>query len=360
MKLTFRQLVVAFTTLVFTTISLHARAQQMPPAPVNVAIVESKQMSPIAWVSGNVVSKNNAKLAAEVSGRLVSLVELGAHVDKGQVIAQLDDRTLRHELAEEQADVDNALAKLAFEQAEVKRQQALVAKNLISATELDETISNRNIAQANLAAAKARLAKTKQQLAFTQLKAPFEGIIVERLSSQGEYINAGTAIVRMVETANIEASLFAPLTAYRYLKDAKLLDVKSPLGVEQAPIKAIIPVADEQSHLMEVRLDMSAIDWPIGLNLKGAVPNGESKQVVAVPRDALVLRRNATTIFLIDNDNRAQQVSVTVGIGVGDLVEVIGEVKPGDKVVIRGAERLNSGQAVSIKDNNQSLISGNS
>ncbi|WP_448546980.1 efflux RND transporter periplasmic adaptor subunit [Thalassotalea fusca] len=360
MKLTFRQQVVAFTTLVFTSLSLFSHAQQMPPASVNVAIVESKLMSPIAWVSGNVVSKNNAKLAAEVSGRLVTLVEVGAQVTKGQVIAQLDDRTLRHELAEEQANVDNALAKLAFEQAEVKRQQSLVAKNLISATELDETISNRNIAQANLAAAKARQARIKQQLAFTQLKAPFEGIVVERLSSQGEYINTGTAIVRMVETANVEASLFAPLTAYRYLKDATLLDVKSPLGVEQAPIKAIIPVADEQSHLMEVRLDMSAIDWPIGLNLKGAVPNGESKQVVAVPRDALVLRRNSTTIFIIDNDNRAQQVVVTVGIGVGDLVEVIGEVKPGDKVVIRGAERLNSGQAVSIKDNNNSLISGNS
>ena len=360
MNLPLKQTFSAFLALALSTVSLSSTAMQGFAAPVNVAIVEETVMSPIAWVSGNVVSKNNAKLAAEVSGRLVTLVELGTEVNKGQIIAQLDDRTLRHELAEEQANVENTLAKLAFEQAEVKRQQALVAKNLISATQLDETISDRNIAQANLAAAKARVAKIKQNLAYTQLRAPFEGIVVERLSNQGEYVNAGTAIVRMVETANVEASLFAPLTAYQFLKNTKLLDVKSPLGVEQAPIKTIIPVADERSHLMEVRLDMSAIDWPIGLNLKGAVPNGASKQVLAVPRDALVLRRNSTSIFVIDEESRAQQVPVTIGIGVGDLVEIIGDVKAGDRVVIRGAERLMPGQAVSIKDNNQSLISGNS
>ena len=107
---------------------------------------------------------------------------------------------------------------------------------------------------------------------------------------------------------------------------------------------------------MEVRLDMSDFDWPVGLNIKVAVANGKARRVLSVPRDALVLRREGASVFIVDSKNTAQQVTVQVGMGEGGLVEIIGKVKAGDKVIIRGAERLQPGQAVSIKDNNQQLI----
>jgi RND family efflux transporter MFP subunit len=339
-------------------LSPSTHAQQGPPANVNVASIESTTLSPVAWVSGSVVSRNNSQIAADVSGRLVSLVNLGAHVKKDQVIAQLDDRPLKLKYAEEKALVANAEAKLTFESSELKRKKTLVEKKLISETELDETIANLNIAKANVGAAKAKLAQIKQDLTYTKLKAPFDGIVAERLSNQGEYVNNGNAIVRLVETANVEASLFAPLTSYRFLKASKQLAIKSPFGEGDADIKTIIPVADSRSHLMEVRLDMSSFDWPIGLDMKAAVATGESKQVLAAPRDALVLRRNAISVFIVDSENKAQQVTVSVGISEDGLVEVIGDLKAGDQVVIRGAERLRSGQSVKIKTNNDSLVSG--
>ena len=346
-----------FSVISLCFITTSVSAQQGRAANVNVSPIESTILSPVAWVSGSVVSRNNSKIAADVSGRLVSLADLGTLVKKGDIIAQLDDRTLKLMLAEEKALVVNAQAKLAFEQSEVKRKRTLVAKNLISTTELEQNVANLNIAKANAAAAKAKLGQIKQDLAYTQLKAPFDGIVAERLSNQGEYVNNGNAIIRLVETANVEASIFAPLTAYRYLKQSKQLTIKSPLGTGKANIKAIIPIADSRSHLMEVRLDMSTLDWPIGLDMKAAVATGESKQVLAAPRDALVLRRNAISIFLVDAENKAKQVEVTVGISEGGLVEIIGNIKAGDQVVIRGAERLREGQALTIKTNNNELIS---
>ncbi|WP_206486226.1 efflux RND transporter periplasmic adaptor subunit [Thalassotalea sp. G2M2-11] len=339
-------------------ITLPALAQQGRAANVNVTPIVSTTLSPVAWVSGSIVSRNNSQIAADVSGRLVSIAELGTLVTKGQVIAQLDKQQLTLKLQEETALVANAKAKFAFEQSEVERKKSLVKQKLISAKELDESMANLNIAEANLAAAKAKLAQVKQDLNYTQLKAPFDGIVAERLSNQGEYVTNGKAILRLVETANIEAALFAPLTAYQYLKQSKQLAIKSPLGNGHAPIKTIIPVSDARSHLMEVRLDMSSFDWPIGLDIKAAVATGESKQVLASPRDALVLRRNATSIFIIDNENKAQQVEVKIGISEGNLVEVIGDINAGDKVVIRGAERLRAGQSVNIKNNNDALVSG--
>jgi multidrug efflux pump subunit AcrA (membrane-fusion protein) len=78
---------------------------------------------------------------------------------------------------------------------------------------------------------------------------------------------------------------------------------------------------------------------------------------VALPRDALVLRRDGVSVFLV-RDNKAVQIPVQVGIGQGDLVEVIGDVQPGDQVIIRGAERLFPGQPVNIKESNSHLVSG--
>ncbi|MDO6445468.1 efflux RND transporter periplasmic adaptor subunit [Colwellia sp. 1_MG-2023] len=341
-------------------IAFAANAQQGPPANVNVTSIQNTTLSPVAWVSGSVVSRNNSQIAADVSGRLISLASLGSKVKKNQVIAELDDRTLKLKYDEADALVANAQAKLTFEAAEVTRKKTLVEKKLISEKELEEAISNLNIAKANAAAAKAKLEQIAQDITYTKLKAPFDGIVAERLSNQGEYVNNGNAIIRLVETANVEASLFAPLTAYRFLKESKQLAIKSPLGEGRADIKAIIPVADSRSHLMEVRLDMSPFDWPIGLDIKAAVATGNSKQVLATHRDALVLRRDTMSIFIIDTENKAKQVNVTVGISEGDLIEVIGDIQAGDQVVIRGAERLRAGQTVNIKTNNDKLISGKS
>jgi RND family efflux transporter MFP subunit len=356
----FSAIVRTLSIISFGLIALTSNAQQGRAANVNVADIESTTLSPVAWVSGSIVSRNNSQIAADVSGRLISLANLGSQVTKGQIIAELDDRTLKLKYEEEAALFANAQAKLKFETSEVKRKKTLVEKKLISEKELEETISNFEIARANAGAAQAKLEQISQDITYTKLKAPFDGIVVERLSNQGEYVNNGNAIIRLVETANVEASLYAPLTTYRFLKESKRLAIKSPLGEGKADIKAIIPVADSRSQLMEVRLDMSPFDWPIGLDIKAAIATGNSKQVLAAPRDALVLRRNATSIFIIDAENKAKQITVKLGISEGALIEVIGDIKAGDKVVIRGAERLREGQSVNIKTNNDKLISGES
>ncbi len=335
---------------------LSVHGQGAPPPSVNVVHAEMRLISPVSWVSGTVVSRNNSRLAAEVSGRLKKLAELGSRVKKGDIIAQIDEVSLKNIRKENAANVKSAAAKLEFLESEVKRKQTLAKKNLSAITDLDKTISLRDASHGDLIAAQARLAQSDQNLAYTRLKAPFNGIVVERLSNQGEYVENGTAIIRLVETQNLEASAFAPITAYRFLNQTLSLAIESPLGKGRAKIKSLIPVADRRSHLMEVRLDMSDFDWPVGLNIKVAVANGKAKRVLTVPRDALVLRREGMSVFIVDSKNIAQQVTVQVGMGEGGLVEIIGKVKAGDKVIIRGAERLQPGQAVSIKDNNQQLI----
>ena len=116
---------------------------------------------------------------------------------------------------------------------------------------------------------------------------------------------------------------------------------------------------------MEVRLDMSIFDWPIGLNFKAQVANGPSETLLTVPRDALVLRREGASVFRINENEQgvtAEKVAVTIGTGMGGLVAVSSRdpnkgINTGDLIIIRGAERLQNGQSVVVKNNNHALIS---
>ncbi len=348
-------------SIILLTISISALAKNFPVPSVNVVSAKITSLAPVSWMSGTVVSKNDAKIAAEISGRLIYLVEIGSQVNAGDLLAKLDDKALQIQLKEDQAKVKKAQAQLNFLQSELKRKKTLVKQNLSAITDLDKTRSERDIAQGDLAIAKSQLALTKQKLTYSQLKAPFTGIVVQRLGNLGEYVNNGTAIIRLVQTSQREASIFIPVTSYQYMK--KYLSskagvaIKSALGNKMVPLIALIPVADKRSHLIEARLSLATLDWPIGLNIKVAIANSDNKKVLAVPRDALVLRRNGISLFKVNKDNKAEQVSVNVGIGAGEWVEVIGNVSPNDKIIVRGNERVRAGQVVQVKNNNKNLIS---
>lgn len=353
-----------FIALVLTTTFAHS--MNFPPANVNVVPAKMMDLSPVIWVSGTVVSQNDSKIASEISGRLVSLSTIGALVERGDVIARIDDKQLIIQHREAQANVLKSEAHLRFLEAEVTRKVQLVKQKLSPSTELEKTISERDIAKGDVIVTQAQLDTIEQALDYTTVKAPFSGIVAQRLASLGEFVNDGKAIIRLVETQNSEATIFAPIVAYQFLKNAKQLVVQSPLGDGKARIKTLVPVANARSHLMEVRLDMSTFDWPIGLNIKAKVANGPSELSLAVPRDALVLRRDGASIFRVNQNEQgaqAEQIAVTVGIGMDELVAVTSTttnnpINTGDLIVIRGAERLQNGQGVAIKANNNELVLG--
>ena len=110
----------------------------------------------------------------------------------------------------------------------------------------------------------------------------------------------------------------------------------------------MVAVGSENTHLFELRLDIESNRFPVGQTLRVAVPTSDQRQALLVPRDALVLRPESISVFVIDQDQKAKQVPVTTGIGTSDQIEVFGDLSDGDSVIIRGNERLQPGQAVSI------------
>ena len=342
---------------VLLPLAMTSNAQGRPPTPVNVAPAQFTEVFPTAWAPGSVLSNNDAQIAAQVGGRLIYVAQVGDTVKAGDVIAKIDDTIIAMQVKELQANVNSVKRNYEFLIGEVKRKQGLTKQNLSAKTDLDETIASRDVARAKLAEQRARLAQTKQLLIYTKILAPFNGVVTTRLSKLGEVVSNSTKVVQLVETSNLEVTAQVPVVNYSFLHIGHLLDVKSPLGVMKAKIRAVVPVADVRSHLIELRLTIEESNWPVGLNVRVAVPNGKTEKLLVVPRDAIVLRRGDNAVFKIGADNKAQRVPVVLGIASGAFIAVQGELVAGDKVVIRGAERLQPGQAVAIRDNNDSLVS---
>lgn len=325
-------------------------AQMGGPALVRVAEASLTDIAPSTLVPGTVVSRNDARLSAEVEGRLTMVADVGTPVTSGAAVAQIEDTTLRLHNAELQAEVARAEARLSFLESEEKRFARLAESNLAAATQLEQTRSDRDVARGDLEVAKARLAQNQDLLARTTLRAPYTGVVVERLKTPGERVSDGDPVVRLVDQQNLEVIARAPLEYLGFVRSGMTLQVRAGERPATGRVRTVVAVGDENTHQFELRLDIEGGLFPVGQTLRVAVPISDPRQALTVPRDALVLRADGQSVFVIDGDNQARQVPVTVGVGQGEDVEVSGELSAGDRVVIRGNERLQPGQAVEILD----------
>lgn len=317
---------------------------------VKAAVVRNQSLAPVTFVPATVVSRSDAQLSAEVEGRLVMVAEVGDAVATGDTLAIIEDRGLQLLKLELEAEVVRAEARLKFLESELKRFSTLAESNLAAVNQLELTRSERDAAVGDLDVAKARLAQNQDKLSKTRLLAPHDGIVVERLMTPGERVTEGSPVVRLVDQNHLEVIARAPLDYFTYVQRGQVLELQDAEQTLTGTVRTVVAVGDENTHLFELRIDLEGHPFPVGQTLKVAVPTSDSREVLSIPRDALVLRSDGQRVFVIDDNNQAQEVRVKTGTGEGETIEVIGDLAPGDRVVIRGNERLQPGQTVQVLD----------
>lgn len=325
-----------------------AQAQFGGASPVELSEARVTMMSPTMQVAGTVVSRSNAYLSAEVEGRLIEVADVGSRVEAGETVARIEDSTLRLRAQELAAEIGRAEARLRFLEAELIRFERLAETNLAALSQIEQTRSERDVATGDLAVVRSRLSQIEEQIERTRIQAPFPGMIVERVSQAGERVAIGARVVRLVNPDSLEVVARAPLNYYRFVKAGDELGVSVAGDELLAPVRTVVSVGDEARHVFELRLDMSE-PLPVGQTVRVTIPTANVREVLAVPRDALVLRGDGIAVFIIDEENKARRIRVTTGIGSGEWIEVAGPIQEGDRVVIRGNERLRPGQEVSVR-----------
>lgn len=342
-------LVKATVATILIVLPMVSTAQQ-GPALVKVAPAVVKDIAPVTTLPGTVLSRNDARLSAEVEGRLTDVVDVGTAVRMGDTVATIEDTVLRLQNSELKALVARVEARLRYLESEEQRFTQLAESNLAAATQLDQTRSDRDVARSDLDVARARLGLNEDQLARTQILAPYDGIVVERLMMRGERVVVGSNVVRLVDQEDLEVVARAPLEYFEFVQRGQDLAVSSRTRNATGTVRTVVAVGDQNTHQFELRLDLEGNPFPVGQTLRVSIPVAQSREVLTVPRDALVLRAEGMSVFVLNEDDTARQVPVTAGVGQGDDIEVNGDVSSGDRVVVRGNERLQAGQEVSIMD----------
>ena len=333
----------------WTAVSLAADPPAERPV-VEVGTVSVRPVSVESWIPGSIVSRSDARIASVIAGRVVWIAEVGTRVAAGEALARLDDTVARLRLEDLRAQVAHARAQQQFNSSQLERFNRLAATQVLSASQLEDARAQREMSTDDLTRVEAQLREVQYDIGQSVIRAPFPGVVTERFIQRGEYLQTGAATVRVVNTGDIEARATAALSLATNVHAGQSVTVRDH-GIEKSGrVRTVVPVGDERSRQFEVRVSLGGPEWLVGTPVEVSLPSAAVRTVVTVPRDALVIRQNHSYVLRLTRTDTVEELDVTPGAGIADLVEVRGPLCAGDRLVIRGGERLAAGQAVRVVD----------
>ncbi|MFT5758629.1 MAG: multidrug efflux system membrane fusion protein [Alteromonadaceae bacterium] len=342
---------VLFTCLLSSQLIVAANAAQSSDDKAQLVSVEAakiEQVNPTMWLPGNVISRKNAPISAEQTGQLLWVEDVGSQVEQGQVIAKIDNRHLKLQLAQQHAQVKQHQADVTYLTSQKKRMSTLSQKNNTAVSELERIVKDLVVAENEVVALKMLAKQTELAIDKTHIVAPFNGNISERFVHVGELISIGRPLVQLVDTNNLDIKIAAPIAIASYLTADAQVMVKWQDKLIELPIRTWSKAGNQSSRTFDVRLSADNLNLLAGTAVTVSLPKQSAGKATLVPRDALILRERETFVLTIDENEQAKKVNVMVGQGVGRWVSVTGALWAGDEVIVRGGERLQSGQKVRI------------
>jgi len=323
-----------------------ALAADAPPVPVVVTTVQSENFGASLAATGTVVSRNDARISSEVGGPLSWIAEPGVTVKRGETLARIAPERLSLTLRDNEAAVKRLEAQLSLLATQRARLQTL--GNVVSQSQLDEALSRERMAEQDVEQARVARDRARLDLNRAAVRAPFDGVVAERLQQSGEFVASGAPLLRLVNERDLEVVARAPMTTADTVAagaDAQIIDGDRKVA---GKVRAVIPVGDERSRMLELRIALTD-RMRVGAPVRVEIAPHTVRKVVTVPRDAVILRQGASYVMRVRADNTAERVAVNIGPGRENQVQIDGTLRAGDRVIIRGGERLEPGQTVSVR-----------
>jgi RND family efflux transporter MFP subunit len=327
--------------------SFPALAVEALPVPVVVTTARAENLGASLSATGTVVSRNDARIAAEVGGTLAWIAEPGTRVARGETIARLDPERLALELRDNEAAVKRLEAQLSLFATQRQRLQTL-GGDVVSRSQFDEAQSRERMAEQEVEQARVARDRARLDVNRATVRAPFPGIVVERVRQSGEFVAGGTPLLRLVNDRNLEVVARAPLGAADSVTAGAAASLVDGANKTTGKVRAVIPVGDERSRMVELRIALDGA-WRVGAPVRVEIAPDNVRSVVTVPRDAVILRQGSSYVMRVLPDNTAERVAVIIGAGRANHVQIDSALRAGDRVIVRGGERLESGQSVTVQ-----------
>jgi len=287
------------------------------------------------------LSLNESRISAEISGRIVSLeVRVGDRIARKEPLAELDCRSNQIRLRQAQAALQATQARVNLAERQFQRSQSLRKAKSISEELYNQREADVATSRADRQAQQASIEEAQLNIERCTLRTPFDAIVLERLASEGEWINPGQAVVRLLDSQQLEISAQIPVDQADSLAGASHIMFEESHGEYPLQLRELLPVIEPRSRNQEARLLFSerlALPGSSGrINWQSAAPH--------LPADLPVRRGDQIGLF-IANAGKAQFVPLP---GALEGRPAATELPPETEIIIEGRLGLNDGDPIQI------------
>ncbi len=346
-------------------VALQPKATTVPVAPtvasaltVTTAPVQNGTVPRTLMVTGSLAAFDELPIGTETEGLAISevLVEIGDHVKQGQLLVSFNNSVLRAQLQQSQAALNEAEANAIEARANVKRADELVKDGWMSGQDHDNRRALAGTMEARVAVAQANLALAEAKLKQAEIRAPADGTISARTARVGAVVSAGgTELFRMIRDDRIELVAELPEADLVLIKPGQSIALHvdgaaDPSATAQGKVRLIEPTVDLKTRIGRVRIDVAknANTLP-GMFVNGTVTLGQTAALV-VPEKSVIYQNGEPRVLVIDANNNTDMRAVTLGPRDANNIAILSGVTAGERVALRGATYLKSGDHVTVVD----------
>lgn len=328
---------------------------QSKALPVKVATAEIAPLYETLTLHGTLKAELSADLSLAVGGLVKGVdVDIGSQVKEGELLLSLDDEITRQEWIQARALYHSSQTRLQEAQRQVAEGEQLHKKKHLAQNKLIALKVARNVARSDMEAAKAEAALSKHQISQHQLHAPFPGVITEKHTERGEWLNSSDPALTLVALDKILLDVQIPQAYFSSIKNAleiTLYPDTAPDSAITAEIHTVVPFGQQQTRTFLTRFkpkQASPLLLP-GTSARIHLSFTTGEESVLISKDAVLHHAdNGNSVFVI-TDNKAIRRTVKLGDIKGNKVQILSGIEAGERVVIRGNEVLREGTEVTLQ-----------
>jgi RND family efflux transporter MFP subunit len=371
--------------------STQTHGEENPAKPVNVEAVRQESVRRSIEVVGTLAAEDQVTVSAQADGAVVRiLVDLGDRIRAGQVLVELDREKLEYNLDQQKAALARALAsygaaapdqrpsiertpdvqraeaelgqaKQAYDRAEELQKRQLVPRQTLDDAEAtlrakraayESARQNARNLGADIDASAAMLKLAERQLRDTSIRAPFDGYVQKRLVSLGEYVRSETPIMSIVRIDPLKVTAEIPERMAPWIEVGQPVQVQVdayPGKTFSGKVSRISPAVNTQTRAFpfEALVPNDGGQLKPGTFARVRLETALVERVVTLPYSAMQYRYGVNRAFVV-RDNRLTVRELKIGDRIGDRIEILGGVDPGDLIALSDVDNLADGMAVAI------------
>ncbi len=347
-------LILSVSLLLAPSLGAEDSKKKKKPPLVTVATVVKADRRPSFRVSATVEPLLETVIAARVDGLVLETrVAVGDRVAANQVLVDLEASEARHLLAIAEAEVAEAEARLRRAEADLRRDQHLSETDFVSKQRLADRIAEVAVRQALLKKTEAQRALARERLSWYRIRAPFAGVVAERPPRPGQWVDQGQALLRLIDPQRLEIKALIPAALAPVLTPGTTAEGFWRRGQADSSgtltLRTLIPRGDPVSRnfaaYWRLAADIDTVKPLAGQAVSLHIPLPDGGAPLLVPKDALIRQGERIRAYVVEEET-IRAVTLTLGAAVGENRQVLDGLRAGQRVVIRGNERVRPGQRV--------------